>query len=434
MIWKGWVVLVWLAIWPWGVFSADSDGDLSGSLEVVTFEAASAPAQLLWIPSEYGVLPEERQLAQALADRGLTVTLPNLFESYFLPATPSSLQRIPLKVIVDEIRRLQGSGKPVIVMASNQSAALAVKALVAAMQTPSPKLALVLLNPNLYQETPQAGQNAIYWPEVSRLDTPVYVIQAELSPWRWHLPELQQTLEVGGSDVFLQLMPNVRDRYYFRPDALEAENAQAKTLLQDVLAAIHALIPYMAETRQSGVKLGQAIETDKTTRPGDLQEARLAAKSEVLKADATGLQPYTGPQNRPLQLVDMTGKAHDLKDYRGQVVLLNFWASWCPPCVHEIPSMTRLKTALKGEPFEILAANLAEEKPQIETFLSEHPVNFPILLDPKGSAVQAWRVFAYPSTYVIDKQGVIRYALFGGHEWDDAQTLQQIKALLAESP
>lgn len=94
--------------------------------------------------------------------------------------------------------------------------------------------------------------------------------------------------------------------------------------------------------------------------------------------------------------------------------------------------MTRLKTALKGQPFEILAANLAEEKPQIESFLTEHPVNFPILLDPKGSAVQAWRVFAYPSTYVIDKQGTIRYALFGGHEWDDPATLQQIEALIRE--
>ncbi|MGC9385521.1 MAG: redoxin domain-containing protein [Hydrogenovibrio sp.] len=442
MIWKGWGVLVWLAIWPWGVFSADLNddlnGDLSGSLEVETFAAASAPAQLLWIPSEYGVLPEERQLAQALADRGLTVTLPNLFESYFLPATPSSLQRIPLKVIVDEIRRLQDSGQPVIVIGSNQGAALAVKALVDAMQTPSANLALILLNPNLYEETPQAGQKAVYWPQASRLNVPVFVLQAELSPWRWHLPALQQTLEMGGSDVFMRRVPEVRDRYYFRPDALAVENRQAEQLLPDLLTAMQALIPYMVTTRQSASKPGATVATNETTRPGDSHAANPAAKPTTSPAtngsDAIGLQPYTGPQNRPLQLVDRTGKAHDLKAYRGQVVLLNFWASWCPPCVHEIPSMTRLKTALSDQPFEILAANLAEEKPQIESFLSEHPVNFPILLDPKGSAVQAWRVFAYPSTYVIDKQGVIRYALFGGHEWDDAQTLQQIKALLAESP
>ncbi len=64
----------------------------------------------------------------------------------------------------------------------------------------------------------------------------------------------------------------------------------------------------------------------------------------------------------------MTGATHNLKDYRGQVVVLNFWASWCPPCVHEIPSMTRLKTALKGQPFEILAANLAEENRKSSRF------------------------------------------------------------------
>lgn len=418
----------WAAEAAGTVLEARAETGLEGELESLVFEAEQPRANVLWVPSEHGVLPQERRLAERLADKGLTVTLPNLFESFFLPATTSSLERIPPSVIAEEIQRLKAQGLPLIVISANQGAALAVKALVEAMQMPQSDIAVVLLNPNLYVETPQAGQKAHYWPAVSRLDAPVYVIQAELSPWRWHLPELQETLGASGSDVFLRLMPDVRDRYYFRPDALAVENAQAKTLLQDVLSAIHSLISYMAETRQSGVKLDQAIETDKTTRPGHSQGADLASK----ETDSIGLQPYTGPQNRPLQLVDMAGTTHNLKDYRGQVVLLNFWASWCPPCVHEIPSMTRLKTALKGQPFEILAANLAEEKPQIESFLTEHPVNFPILLDPKGSAVQAWRVFAYPSTYVIDKKGTIRYALFGGHEWDDPATLQQIEALIRE--
>lgn len=411
----------WAAEAAGTVLEARAETGLEGELESLVFEAEQPRANVLWVPSEHGVLPQERRLAERLADKGLTVTLPNLFESFFLPATTSSLERIPPSVIAEEIQRLKAQGLPLIVISANQGAALAVKALVEAMQTPQSDIAVVLLNPNLYVETPQAGQKAHYWPSVSRLDAPVYVIQAELSPWRWHLPELQETLGASGSDVFLRLMPEVRDRYYFRPDALAVESAQAKTLLQDVLSAIHTLIPYMDATRQTASESNQTVETDKTTRP-----------DVAVKPDSVGLQPYTGPQNRPLQLVDMAGTTHNLKDYRGQVVLLNFWASWCPPCVHEIPSMTRLKTTLKGQPFEILAANLAEEKPQIESFLTEHPVNFPILLDPKGSAVQAWRVFAYPSTYVIDKKGTIRYALFGGHEWDDPATLQQIEALIRE--
>jgi peroxiredoxin len=144
------------------------------------------------------------------------------------------------------------------------------------------------------------------------------------------------------------------------------------------------------------------------------------------------LPVYKGEQNRRLVLQDMDGKTINLKDYRGKVVLLNFWASWCPPCVHEMPSMAALKTQLKGQDFEILAANLAEDKAAINAFVKSHPVNFPILLDPKGSAVKEWKVFAYPSSYLIDKKGQIRYALFGGYEWTSPAAMHAIEQLLKE--
>ncbi|NPA71661.1 MAG: TlpA family protein disulfide reductase, partial [Gammaproteobacteria bacterium] len=86
----------------------------------------------------------------------------------------------------------------------------------------------------------------------------------------------------------------------------------------------------------------------------------------------------------------------------------------------------------KDQSFEILAVNLGEERAEVVKFLETHPVNFPILMDGEGNAVKIWQVFAYPSTYVIDQQGQIRYALFGGTEWDEGHHLDKIAALLQE--
>ena len=94
--------------------------------------------------------------------------------------------------------------------------------------------------------------------------------------------------------------------------------------------------------------------------------------------------------------------------------------------------MVALKSHFIAAPFEILAINLAEEKLAIEAFLREHPVNFPILLDPAGQAVKSWRVFAYPSSYLLDKQGRIRYAAFGALDWNAEEVRALILRLIEE--
>ena len=395
-----------------------SEEDLNASLTLNRFEAEQPMAQLLWLPSEYGVLPEEEQVAKQLQAKHISVILPDLFDSYFLPTAPSSLQKIPPAVIADLIQQLKAEHPqlPLFMVAPNRAAALAVKALVKLEQQPVQKIGLILLNPNLYIKTPEAGKSAAYWPSVSRLNLPVMVIQAELSPWRWHLLELVEQLSTAGSDVFFKLVPKVRDRYYFRPDAMVTEQQTAQQLTPQLMQAMAALVPYLNQPRQALAPVFTAEEVAEVS-------AEKASRGEAIPI-------YQGKQNRSLVLQDLQGRQVNLKDYRGKVVLLNFWASWCPPCVHEIPSMVKLKKQLKGQPFEILAVNLAEEKPAIEAFLQQHPVNFPILLDPNGTVVKDWKVFAYPSTYLIDKKGKIRYALFGGYDWSSPEALKTVKSLL----
>lgn len=151
-----------------------------------------------------------------------------------------------------------------------------------------------------------------------------------------------------------------------------------------------------------------------------------------LSASAAQLKP-TKPRPAPeLNLPRHGGGSVDLAELRGRVVLVNFWAVWCPPCRKEMPSMERLSKMMAQRPFTILAANAGETPQQIQSFLNEVPLTFPILLDRDSERMKAWRVFVLPTSFLIDKQGQIRYSLSGHIEWDEPEAVAIIEKLLAE--
>lgn len=145
---------------------------------------------------------------------------------------------------------------------------------------------------------------------------------------------------------------------------------------------------------------------------------------------AQDMKPWNGGPTPPLALKDIDGKARKLEDYRGKVVMVQFWATYCTPCLKEMPSMLRLEKKLAGKPFAILAVNMGEDEKEVRSFLAKLKVDFTVLMDTDGNALGAWKVFVAPSSFLIDPQGKVRYTVQGGVEWDDAEYVKAIGEML----
>jgi len=132
-------------------------------------------------------------------------------------------------------------------------------------------------------------------------------------------------------------------------------------------------------------------------------------------------------------LQDLAGKSHTLSDLKGRVVMVNIWATWCGPCKREIPSLVRLYQSRREKGLEILALSVDRTSPErVASFADRYQMNFPVLLNPRGDVGNKYWARSIPSTFLVDKKGVIRWKVIGTREWDDAQALARIDPLLAE--
>lgn len=151
-------------------------------------------------------------------------------------------------------------------------------------------------------------------------------------------------------------------------------------------------------------------------------------------AHAVGdLKPWTGGPTPPLVLRDLNGQPAPLAAYKGKVVLVNFWATWCAPCIEEMPSMQRLRDKLGPSGFEVLAVNYQEGEARINDFLKKRPLHLTILRDHDGAARTAWGVRVFPTSYILDTDQRIRYVVIGDVDWSSAKVENQIRSLLPRS-
>jgi thiol-disulfide isomerase/thioredoxin len=152
--------------------------------------------------------------------------------------------------------------------------------------------------------------------------------------------------------------------------------------------------------------------------------------SLLLPVAAQELKPLPPAPAPALELPDLRGRQHRLADYRGKVVLVNFWATWCVPCRDEMPSIERLRSALEGRPFAVLAVNLAEPEDRIRKFLDAVPLGFPVLLDRDARATRAWQARALPTTYIVAPDGTVRYRHLGELDWSKPEVRRFVTGLM----
>ena len=144
------------------------------------------------------------------------------------------------------------------------------------------------------------------------------------------------------------------------------------------------------------------------------------------------IQPWAPGKPTPqLDLVDLDGNTWNLAALRGQVVVLNFWASWCEPCRAEMPSLELLATRHERRGLTVLAVNFKETVPAIKRFLEIAPVSLPILLDRDGDSAAAWTRRMFPSTVLIDRNGIARTTVVGELDWMGTVARDLIEPLLA---
>lgn len=156
-----------------------------------------------------------------------------------------------------------------------------------------------------------------------------------------------------------------------------------------------------------------------TESAGD--EKRPVSPFEIDKLDQTRAPEF--------QLKDLDGKSVSLASHKGKVVLLNFWATWCPSCSAEMPSFNRLYQEMKSRGLEIIAVSTDRSVQEVRGYLSKRPLDFKVLMDENRLVTRQYKVFSLPTTFLIDREGIIIEKFYGEYDWNDSEIKRKIEKL-----
>jgi len=157
----------------------------------------------------------------------------------------------------------------------------------------------------------------------------------------------------------------------------------------------------------------------------------LSSKSSFQPSQEPDSSVVSGDMAPDFQLEDTKGNQVSLSDLRGKVVLINFWATWCPPCLEEMPSMEKLNEVMAGNDFVMLAINTeGNGRTVVPAFLEKTPYTFPILFDDKGVVQKRYGVYKFPESYIIRKDGSVAEKIIGPLDWAGPDTIAYFKTLI----
>ncbi|WP_299875213.1 TlpA disulfide reductase family protein [uncultured Cocleimonas sp.] len=383
-------------------------------INIEEYGSDKSKKHLLWLTSERGISGELQKTVLAISKQNdLHILMPDWHDSYFLEPSRSALSKIPkqdykalIKHYTDKFNKLN---EKLFIVASERAAGMTLTAAHQLQTENTNNIAgIILIAPYLQTQTPEIGKSVEYQEIAKHSNLPLYVFQAERSPRYVPLPQLIKALELGGSQVYTHVLKGVsggfhaRDKEDLNPLDVEARKAFPKQI-NNALSMLE-----FAETAPLK-PLGSYEMVKAKKRLNRLKKVTLATPSLVLK--------------------DLKGKQHDLNDYHNKIVVVSFWASWCRPCIEEMPSLVKLKEKYQND-LEILAVNVREENEVINSFTKSMGINFPILKDSDSVITEAWKVYVYPSNFIVDKTGKLSYAATGAMDWQETEIESVVESLL----
>ena len=247
-------------------------------------------------------------------------------------------------------------------------------------------------------------------PEVSATTIPLLIYQAKDSGTYGNFSRLVEKLQANGSPVYTMLVPEVMSLFY-KEEPTEAMLRQAKPLPHNMAQMVKILekheLPVMPVTLTKRKSHNSGLDSK--------------------------LQKFRGNKYPPdIRLEDISGNTVLKRNFKDKVTVVNFWATWCPPCIEEIPSLNRLRRSLQDMPFELISINYAENRNEVIEFMKRVKVEFPVLMDLNGEYSKQWHVVAYPSTFLIGPDGTIKYGVNSAIEWDTPEIKQKIVEILQQ--
>ena len=361
---------------------------------------------------------EERSMFETMLNAinasGIEIWRVDLLDAYFLPRGSESIIGMPGDAVAALLQAAHDSSHKKVLLIAYDRMPLPLLRGVRLWQQQAHHSRLsgaILFYPNLFGAAPVAGEDPVIDPIVAATNIPVVIYQPDMGSQRWRLHQVMQALWSAGSPAFAYMVPRVRD-WFFMGDIDHGPGDK------DATSAIPGQLFAFAKLMDSYPKPASAS--------GSYQPDQAEVKvMELVTLDGSLQAPG-------FSLDDLAGTRHDWERYRGKVTLVNFWATWCPPCVEEIPSLNRLAARFNGSSFDVVSIDYRESRTALAEFTQQTPVDFPVLFDEDGLISLQWKVFSFPSSFLIDKNGRVRYSANRAIDWDTEEIALLVKELLVE--
>lgn len=402
------LVAMWLAL-PVG--AGDIEIDVPSGETISIFESAKSKENLfIYIPTHRGVSEGFKKIMPGMNEDGIDFWALDLITSYMLEPNKSLFSKIPVSDISYLIDKAGDMGyKKVFLYSISKSTPFALEVAYDYQLRKNNNLLKghVMHAPQLWvtdQSTGETDNAGI----ASASNMPVFLIASEYGT-KYHLTEkIAGLLGKGGSPVYTKKIKGVRGGFHMRPDSHLTKVGIEK---RKELGELYRMAAGILSITEKGVFKETGISPMLIGKPNN----------NLVKVNL----PYARPN---IDLEEYSGGRLKMKEYDGKKVLVNFWASWCEPCVVEIPSMMRLRKKMGGN-LEIITVNIGETKDQIKEFKERANFDFPIGIDKDGGVMKDWGVFVFPTNFIVGKDGKIIYKYTGSLEWDDERIVETLKAI-----